>query len=84
MYSCSSKNVKKLRNSSKLNYLHIFPNISKFLATLRTDSELEAVSCVRVDVFQCFLHGQSEQDQLTEVMPAILVLLRTGKVERKE
>lgn len=50
----------------------------------RTDSELEAVSCVCVDVFECFLHGQSEQDQLTEVMPVILTLLNTTKGGRKE
>lgn len=60
--------------------------------SLRTDSESEAVSCVRVDVVECFLHGQSEQNQLAEVMPAVLTVLREGdrseasweKAERKQ
>lgn len=59
---------------------------------LRTDSERQAVSCVRVDVVECFLHGQSEQNQLAEVMPAVLTVLREGdrseasreKAERKQ
>lgn len=44
-----------------------------------TDSELEAVSCVCVDVFERFLHGQSEQNQLAEVMPAILTVLNASE-----
>lgn len=44
-----------------------------------TNSELEAVSRVRVDVFERFLHGQSEQNQLAEVMPAILTLLNVSE-----
>lgn len=60
--------------------------------SLRTDSERQAVSCVRVDVVECFLHGQSEQNQLAEVMPAVLTVLREGdrseasweKAERKQ
>lgn len=47
--------------------------------TVPTDSELEAVSCVCVDVFERFLHGQSEQNQLAEVMPAILTLLNVSE-----
>lgn len=43
----------------------------------RTDSELEVVSRVSVDVSERFLHGQSEQHQLTEVVPAVLALLNT-------
>lgn len=46
---------------------------------LRTDSQLEVVPCVAVDVCQCFLHGQSEQHQLAEVVPAVLALLNGRK-----
>lgn len=40
-----------------------------------TNSQLEVVSCVGVDVCQRLLHGQSKQDQLAEVVPAVFALL---------
>lgn len=50
-------------------------NLPVSVVMVPTDSELETVSCVRVDVFEGFLHGQSEQNQLAEMMPRILTLL---------
>lgn len=61
---------------SEVTWCHMFRTESRPDVT-RTDSQLEAVSCVDVDVFQRFLHGQSEQHQLTEVMPAVHTLLNT-------
>lgn len=49
----------------------------------RTDSQLEVVPGVCVDMCQCFLHGQSEQHQLAEVVPAVLALLN-GRKRSKE
>lgn len=43
--------------------------------SLRTHSQLEAVARVSVDVFERLLHGQSEQKQLAQVLPAVLTLL---------
>lgn len=43
--------------------------------SVRTNPELETVSRVRVDVFERLLHGQSEQNQLAKVLPAVLTLL---------
>lgn len=42
---------------------------------VRTHSELETVPRVRVDVTERLLHGQSEQNQLAQVVPGILTLL---------
>lgn len=47
------------------------------VCALSTDSELELVSSLDVDVFQTFLHGQSKQHQLTQVTPTVLKLLKT-------
>lgn len=52
-----------------------------------TSSQLKVVSRVGVDVRQRFLHGQSEEDQLAEVVPAVLAFLdgrRRGRSGRRK
>lgn len=69
-------------------YAVLLPELKRFSEPwcdgVRTDSELEAVSWLGVDVCECFLHGEGEQNQLAEVMPAVLTLLNTSGVEKKQ